>query len=150
MSELLELYQEMVLDHNSKPRNFKEIKDATHTIEGYNPLCGDHITLYIKVRDGTIEDIGFQGSGCAISRASASMMTEQMEGMTEEEALELFNSFHGMVTGRSNGHMEEGDLGDLEVLAGISEFPSRIKCATLAWHSLRSALGGKSEQVSTE
>lgn len=150
MSELRELYQEMVLDHNSKPRNFKEIEDATHTIEGYNPLCGDHITLYIKMRDDTIEDIGFQGTGCAISRASASMMTEQMEGMSKEEALELFRSFHGMVTGRSNGHMEEEDLGDLEVLAGIAEFPSRIKCATLAWHSLRSALGGKSEQVSTE
>ena len=150
MSELRELYQEMVLDHNSKPRNFKEIEDATHTIEGYNPLCGDHITLYIKMRDDTIEDIGFQGTGCAISRASASMMTEQMEGMSKKEALELFRSFHGMVTGRSNGHMEEEDLGDLEVLAGIAEFPSRIKCATLAWHSLRSALGGKSEQVSTE
>ncbi|MCH7554132.1 MAG: SUF system NifU family Fe-S cluster assembly protein [Chloroflexi bacterium] len=150
MSELRELYQEMVLDHNSKPRNFKEIEDATHTIEGYNPLCGDHITLYIKMRDDTIEDIGFQGTGCAISRASASMMTEQIEGMSKEEALELFHSFHGMVTGKSNGHVEEEDLGDLEVLAGIAEFPSRIKCATLAWHSLRSALGGKSEQVSTE
>ena len=150
MSELRELYQEMVLDHNSKPRNFKEIEDATHTIEGYNPLCGDHITLYIKMRDDTIEDIGFQGTGCAISRASASMMTEQIEGMSKEEALELFHSFHSMVTGKSNGHGEEEDLGDLEVLAGIAEFPSRIKCATLAWHSLRSALGGKSEQVSTE
>ena len=150
MSELRELYQEMVLDHNSKPRNFKEIEDATHTIEGFNPLCGDHITLSIKMRDGTIEDIGFKGSGCAISRASASMMTEQMEGKSKEEALELFASFHGMVTGKSNGQMEEEDLGDLEVLGGISEFPSRIKCATLAWHTLRSALGGKIEQVSTE
>ena len=149
MSELRELYQEVVLDHNSRPRNYREIEDATGRAEGFNPLCGDRIQLYVKVIDGTIEDVGFQGVGCAISRASASMMTEQIKGKTVEEAGELFETFRSMVTGQG-GEVDEDELGDLEVLAGVAEFPARIKCATLSWHSLRAALRDEDGKVTTE
>ena len=150
MSELRELYQEIVLDHNSRPRNFKEIEDADRVVEGYNPLCGDKIMLYVKFEDGAIVDIGFQGTGCAISRASASLMTQQVKGCTVAQAEELFDRFHDMVTGNVDGDLDFEDLGDLEVMAGVANFPSRVKCATLSWHSLRSALEGREAQVTTE
>ena len=149
MSELRELYQELVLDHNSKPRNFKAIENATTRMEGYNPLCGDRVTVYIKLDGEVIEDVGFQGTGCAISRASASMMTTALKGKTIEEAERLFGAFHEMVTGVAEAG-EDDDLGDLEVLAGVAEFPSRVKCATLSWHSMMSALKGQKQPVSTE
>ena len=149
MSELRELYQELVLDHNSRPRNFRELENATTRMEGYNPLCGDRVTVYVKLDDGRIEDMSFQGSGCAISRASASMMTATIKGKTIEEAERLFGAFHEMVTGGVEPG-DEDDLGDLEVLAGVAEFPSRVKCATLSWHSMMSALKGQKKPVSTE
>ena len=149
MSELRELYQELVLDHNSRPRNFRELENATTRMEGYNPLCGDRVTVYVKLGDGRIDDVSFQGSGCAISRASASMMTATVKGKTIDEAERLFGAFHEMVTGEAEPE-EDDDLGDLEVLAGVAEFPSRVKCATLSWHSMLSALKGQKEPVSTE
>ncbi len=150
MTELKELYQEIVLDHNSRPRNFREIPDATHVQDGYNPLCGDRIKLYVKLEDGRIQDIAFKGSGCAISRSSASMMTEAVKGKPLAEAQHLFDRFHALVTGASNGAGDAEELGDLEVLSGIAEFPSRVKCATLAWHTLKAALVGKEGQVTSE
>ncbi|MEE9284146.1 MAG: SUF system NifU family Fe-S cluster assembly protein [Dehalococcoidia bacterium] len=150
MSELRELYQEIVLDHNSRPRNFKEIPDADRVVEGYNPLCGDRIKLYVKLNGDTIADIGFQGTGCAISRASASMMTQEVKGMTIGDAEEVFGAFHHMVTGNHDEKLDFGELGDLEVMAGVADFPSRVKCATLAWHSLHSALEGRDGLVTTE
>lgn len=149
MSELRELYQELVLDHNSRPRNFRELENATTRMEGYNPLCGDRVTVYVKLDGGCIEDVSFQGSGCAISRASASMMTTTIKGKTIDEAERLFGAFHEMVTGEGDPE-EDDDLGDLEVLAGVAEFPSRVKCATLSWHSMLAALEGQKEPVSTE
>ncbi len=149
MSELRELYQELVLDHNSRPRNFREMENATTRMEGYNPLCGDRVTVYVKLGGGRIEDVSFQGSGCAISRASASMMTTTIKGKTIDEAERLFGAFHEMVTGEGDPE-EDDELGDLEVLAGVAEFPSRVKCATLSWHSMLSALKGQKEPVSTE
>ena len=149
MSELRELYQELVLDHNSRPRNFREMENATTRMEGYNPLCGDRVTVYVKLGGGCIEDVSFQGSGCAISRASASMMTTTIKGKTIDEAERLFGAFHEMVTGEGDPD-DDDDLGDLEVLAGVAEFPSRVKCATLSWHSMLSALKGQKEPVSTE
>ncbi len=150
MSELRELYQEIVLDHNSRPRNFKEIEDADRVVEGYNPLCGDKIMLYVKFEGDTIADIGFQGTGCAISRASASLMTQQVKGRNVAQAEKLFDRFHEMVTGNVDGDLDFEDLGDLEVMAGVSNFPSRVKCATLSWHSLRSALKSQEAHVTTE
>ena len=150
MSELRELYQEIVLDHNSRPRNFKEIEDADRVVEGFNPLCGDKIMLYVKFEGDTIADIGFQGTGCAISRASASLMTQQVKGRNVAQAEKLFDRFHEMVTGNVDGDLDFEDLGDLEVMAGVSNFPSRVKCATLSWHSLRSALKSQEAQVTTE
>ncbi len=150
MSELRELYQEIVLDHNSRPRNFKEIEDADRVVEGYNPLCGDKIMLYVKFEGDTIADIGFQGTGCAISRASASLMTQQVKGRNVAQAEKLFDRFHEMVTGNVDGDLDFEDLGDLEVMAGVSNFPSRVKCATLSWHSLRSALKSQEARVTTE
>ncbi len=149
MSGLSELYQEILLEHNSKPRNFRKVEDPSATAEGYNPLCGDQITLYLKVVDNVVEDVGFQGVGCAISRASASMMTQSIKGKHLEEAHGIFEAFHTMITHPS----EEPDydtLGDLETLAGVSEYPTRIKCAILAWHTMRSALNGEGDPVSTE
>ena len=149
MSGLSDLYQEILLEHNSKPRNYRKVEDASATAEGYNPLCGDQITLYLKVIDDTVEDVGFQGVGCAISRASASMMTQSIKGRSLDEAQQIFNAFHSMITHPD----EEPDydiLGDLETLAGVNEYPTRIKCAVLAWHTMRSALSGNGDMVTTE
>jgi len=148
MSELRELYQEVILEHSRKPRNFRAPENANHKAEGFNPLCGDHFTVYVELQDGAIKDIGFQGSGCAISKASASMMTQSLKGKSAMEAEELFTRFHDVVTGHAEG--TEENLGKLAVFAGVSEFPLRVKCATLAWHALRAALQGKQEAVSTE
>jgi nitrogen fixation NifU-like protein len=148
MSELRELYQEVILEHSKKPRNYRALATANHKAEGYNPLCGDHFTVYLDLENGAIKDIGFQGSGCAISKASASMMTQSLKGKTAAEAEELFSKFHDVVTGHAVGNEE--NLGKLAVFAGVSEFPLRVKCATLAWHALRAALKGEQEAVSTE
>jgi nitrogen fixation protein NifU and related proteins len=148
MSELRELYQEVILEHSKKPRNFRALETANHKAEGYNPLCGDHFTIYVHLQDGAIKDIGFQGSGCAISKASASMMTQSVKGKTAAEAEELFSKFHNVVTGHAEGN--EQTLGKLAVFAGVSEFPLRVKCATLAWHAMKAALHGQQEAVSTE
>ncbi|MBI3744795.1 MAG: SUF system NifU family Fe-S cluster assembly protein [Chloroflexi bacterium] len=150
VSELRELYQDIVLDHNSRPRNFKSLPDADRVVDGYNPLCGDKIKLFVKLDGNRIVDIGFQGSGCAISRASASLMTQEVKGKSKAAAEALFGKFHHMVTHGRNGHHDSDDLGELEVMAGVAEFPSRVKCATLAWHTLHAALEGKAQAVSTE
>jgi nitrogen fixation protein NifU and related proteins len=148
MSELRELYQEVILEHSKKPRNFRALESANHKAEGFNPLCGDHFTVYLDLKDGSINDIGFQGNGCAISKASASMMTQTLKGKSAADAEELFTKFHDVVTGHAVG--TEENLGKLAVFAGVSEFPLRVKCATLAWHALRAALHGEQEAVSTE
>ena len=149
MSDLTELYQDLVLDHNSRPRNFRKLSGANHSAEGYNPLCGDRVTVYVEIENGLVKDIGFQGTGCAISRASASMMTESVKGKTLEEARTLFEKFHEQVAG-SDTHQEEEDLGDLEAFAGIREYPSRVKCAVLGWHTLKAAIDSMAKPVSTE
>jgi nitrogen fixation NifU-like protein len=149
MSDLRDLYQEVVFDHNRNPRNFGKLADANRTAEGYNPLCGDKLALYLKVENGVIADVRFEGAGCAISTASASIMTEALKGRTEQEADELFNKFHAMVT-RGGDKFVPAGLGKLEVLSGVGEFPARVKCATLAWHTLQAALHKSGETVSTE
>ena len=148
MSDLRDLYQEVILDHYRKPRNFRSLADANRKAEGFNPLCGDRLTLYVKLKDGVIADATFEGSGCAISTASASLLTESIKGKTEHEAEMLFQSFRDVVTG--SGETPNTDLGKLDVLAGVREFPVRVKCATLAWHTLRAALASQKELVSTE
>ena len=150
MSELRELYQQVILDHTRKPRNFRTLETANRTSEGYNPLCGDQLTLYLNVENGVIKDAAFQGTGCAISKASASMMTASVIGKTEEEADTLFRRFHTMLTAEPNSGAAGYGLGKLDVFAGVREFPARVKCATLAWHTLQAALSGASEPVSTE
>jgi nitrogen fixation protein NifU and related proteins len=147
MSDLRDLYQQVILDHNRKPRNFRKIAHANRTAEGYNPLCGDRIIVEITVEDGVVKDVAFQGAGCAISKAAASMMTASVIGKPEREVDALFHSVHAMLTG-ANGPTAE--VGKLAVFAGVREFPSRIKCATLAWHTLQAALHGAAEPVSTE
>lgn len=150
MSELRELYQAVILDHHKKPRNFRVLAGANHHAEGYNPLCGDKVTVYVILEDGVVKDISFQGSGCAISTASASLMTEALKGKTLEEAEALFRSFHELVTGEP-GAVDAGDgLGKLAAFSGVREFPVRVKCATLAWHTLRAALDEQARPVSTE
>ena len=149
-SDLRDLYQEVVIDHSRQPRNFRELEGATRTAEGVNPLCGDQLTLYVKLADGQIEDIAFQGAGCAISKASASLMTMALKGKKQEEAIALFGRVHAMLTEGPNGEVHPEELGKLAVLSGIWEFPMRVKCATLAWHTLRSALESTGERVSTE
>ena len=149
MNDLNNLYREIVMEHNWKPRNFRKLEGATHQGEGFNPLCGDKITLYLDSAGGVIDDIGFEGSGCAISRASASMMTEALKGKTAAEARQIFDAFRQMLT--NPGEEYDADtLGDLEVLSGVSEFPIRIKCATLAWHTLKATLDGEKKAVATE
>ncbi len=150
MSELRDLYQQVILDHHRAPRNFRPLPAASRTAEGRNPLCGDEVTLYVELAGGEIRDIGFQGSGCAISRAAASMMTASVKGRTTEEAERLFDRFHRMLTGDGAGDTAAADLGKLAVFAGVREFPARIKCATLPWHTLRAALAGEPSTVSTE
>src|SRR5215472_17361202 len=146
MSELRDLYQEVILEHSKHPRNFRVLAEANHKAEGFNPLCGDHFTIYVDMKDDSINDIAFQGAGCAISKASASMMTQSLKGKNAREAEELFTRFHDLVT----GHGSSDALGKLAAFSGVSEFPLRVKCATLAWHALRAALRGDQEAVSTE
>jgi len=151
MSELDELYQEVILDHNKSPRNFREIVDANRRSEGYNPLCGDHVTVYVNLADGLIRDISFKGSGCAISKASASMMTTELKGKSEAEAEKVFDSVHKMLLGDLG--LDESDferLGKLKILSGVCKFPARVKCASLAWHTVNAALKGTGEVASTE
>ncbi|HUB20697.1 MAG TPA: SUF system NifU family Fe-S cluster assembly protein [Acidobacteriaceae bacterium] len=148
MPELRDLYQEVILEHSKAPRNYKALAGANHKAEGYNPLCGDRFTVYLEMDGDRIREIGFQGAGCAISKASASMMTQSVKGKTKEEAEKIFHRFHELVTGHSHG--DEAELGKLAVFSGVSEFPVRVKCATLAWHTLEAALEGKQEKVSTE
>jgi nitrogen fixation protein NifU and related proteins len=147
MSQLSDLYQEVILDHNKRPRNFKVLDSASHSAEGYNPLCGDRLNLFLRVENGTIVDVGFQGSGCAISRASASLMTDSVKGRTLADVHAIFEQFHRMVTTPPDRPVE--DLGKLSVLAGVREFPIRVKCATLAWHTLKAALE-QERRASTE
>lgn len=149
MSDLKDLYQEVILDHNKNPQNFFKLENANRHAEGYNPLCGDHLTVYLKLEGNKIQEISFEGSGCAISKASGSMMTSNTKGKTVDEINQLFEKFHTMLTGEPNAPLPEG-LDKLEVFSGVCEFPSRVKCATLAWHTLKSALEGKQETVSTE
>ena len=148
MADLRDLYQEVILDHSKAPRNFRELPNANHRAEGYNPLCGDHFTVYLELDGDSIRDISFQGSGCAISKASASMMTQSLKGKTREEAEKLFEQFHKLVTRGANGSV--GELGKLAVFSGVSEFPVRVKCATLAWHTLQAAFEERQQPVSTE
>jgi nitrogen fixation NifU-like protein len=151
--DLRDLYQELILDHGKRPRNFRTLEHPTCSVEGYNPLCGDHFTVHVDVRDGVIQEVAFEGGGCAISTASASMMTQALKGMPVEKARTLFEKFHHLVTGErlSDGELpEEPSLGKLEVLAGVRDFPTRVKCATLAWHTLSAALDKRSEPVTTE
>jgi nitrogen fixation NifU-like protein len=148
MSDLSELYQEVILDHNRRPRNFRAIEDASRRQEGFNPLCGDRLMLYVKLDGDVIRDVSFQGTGCAISKASASLMTDALKGKTVEEARALFHKFHEMVT--SSSDEAPADLGKLSVLAGVREFPTRIKCASLAWHTLKAAVSGEDTTVTTE
>jgi len=138
MSALTDLYQEVILDHNRRPRNFHPMADASHTAEGYNPLCGDRLMLYLKISGGRIADVSFEGSGCAISKASASLMTDELKGRTVSEVQAIFERFHRMVTTPPEQEVE--DLGKLSALAGVREFPMRIKCASLAWHALKAAM----------
>lgn len=150
MSDLRELYQEVILDHNKKPRNFREMPDSSHRAEGHNPLCGDNVTVYINIENDRIEDISFQGSGCAISKASASLMTTSLKGKTLVEAEALFESFHELVTGDPTTEGNGDDLGKLTVFSGVREYPARVKCASLAWHTLHAALDNPGASVSTE
>lgn len=144
MSDLRDLYQDVILEHSKAPRNYRVLPAANHKAEGFNPLCGDRFTVYVTMEGDSIRDISFQGSGCAISRASASMMTQIVKGKSAAEAQKLFDRFHKLVTGQpsSNGDV---DLGKLAVFSGVSEYPARVKCATLAWHTLQAALEGKQE-----
>jgi len=151
MFDLKDLYQEVVVDHNRSPRNFHGMPDATRKAEGFNPLCGDRLTLYVRLNeDGVIEDISFEGSGCAISTASASLMTERIKGLTIAEAERTFQQFHDMATSELNNAVDNDALGKLAALSGVREFPSRIKCATLCWHTMHLALQGGAEVTTTE
>jgi len=149
MSDLRELYQQVILDHNKNPRNFRELSHPTRKVEGYNPLCGDHYTVYLDLDGDTIKDIGFTGNGCAISKASASVMSSSVKGKSVADAERMFDVFHKLVTGENSG-LDAADLGRLAAFSGVSEFPARVKCATLAWHTLNTALKGEGETVSTE
>ncbi|HEX8287473.1 MAG TPA: SUF system NifU family Fe-S cluster assembly protein [Pyrinomonadaceae bacterium] len=149
MSELNDLYQEVILDHNKNPRNFRAIETATQTADGNNPLCGDALRVYVEMEADKVKDVAFKGSGCAISKASASMMTQVVKGKSKEEAEILFDEFHRMVTGELDIETEENHLGRLKIFAGVLEFPARVKCASLSWHTLHAALNNEVE-VSTE
>lgn len=150
MSDLSDLYQEIILEHSKVPRNFRALPDANHKAEGFNPLCGDHFTVYLQLEGDAIHDIAFQGSGCAISKASASMMTQSLKGKTKADAEKLFERFHSLVTGHDAPNASTDGLGKLSAFSGVSEFPVRVKCATLAWHTMRAALEGTQQSVSTE
>ena len=147
MSDLRELYQEVIFDHNRNPRNYGVLEDANRKAEGFNPLCGDQLTVYMLVNnDGIIEKVSFEGQGCAISTASASIMTEELIGKTAEQAEEIFENFHTVVTGGES----EADIGKLEVLSGVKDYPTRVKCATLPWHTTNAAINQFDEPVTTE
>jgi nitrogen fixation protein NifU and related proteins len=150
MSDLRELYQEVILDHNRRPRNFRKLECADRSCEGFNPLCGDRLTVFLDMDGERIREVTFEGTGCAISRASASLMTDALEGKTIAEAEALFERFHQLVTSDPNAPADTTGLGKLAVFAGVREYPSRIKCATLSWHTLRAAVVTGEERVSTE
>lgn len=150
MSALRELYQEVILDHNKSPRNFRAMEGATRKVEGYNPLCGDHYTVYMLLENGIIKDVSFQGSGCAISKASASLMSSILKGKTKKEAERLFDLFHKVVKGEIDAEGNAETLGKLVALAGVSEFPARVKCASLPWHTAKAALDENDTTVTTE
>ena len=150
MSDLTNLYQDVILDHSKRPRNFHKIEDADRHANGYNPLCGDKVTIYLTLVDDRITDISFQGAGCAISTASASILTETLKGKTRKEAETLFEVFHGLVTGQPTESPSAPALGKLAVFSGVCEFPVRVKCASLAWHTMKSALEGSPSVASTE
>jgi len=149
MSDLRDLYQEVILDHSKKPRNFRSMTDADSRAEGYNPLCGDRETVFVDMEGDVVKDVSFQGAGCAISTASASMMTESVKGRTRAEAESLFERFHDLIVGKDSPG-ESQDLGKLAVFSGVREYPVRVKCATLPWHTLKAALDGDGGKVSTE
>jgi len=150
MADLDDLYQEVILDHNKSPRNFRAMGDANRKAEGYNPLCGDHVTVFVRLENGVIQDISFEGSGCAISKASASMMTAELKGKTETAARELFDHVHQMLTGDSPDSDAADKVGKLAILSGVCKFPARVKCASLAWHTVTAALEGSPLPASTE
>ena len=143
MSELSELYQQVILDHNKKPRNFRKLETANHSAEGFNPLCGDQLTVYLNLDGDVVKEISFEGSGCAISKAAASMMTQAVRGKTKQEAEQLFTEFHGMVTGELDEEGTPNGLGNLTIFSGVREFPVRVKCASLAWHTMHAALNNQ-------
>jgi len=149
MSELSELYQQVILDHNKKPRNFHKLETANRRAEGFNPLCGDHLNVYLHVEDDQVKEVSFEGSGCAISKASASMMTQAVKGKTKAEAENLFSEFHRMAMGELDEETEPNQLGKLTIFAGVRDFPARVKCATLSWHTMRAALEGQ-DSATTE
>ena len=150
MADVSELYQQLIVDHSRRPRNYRELRDADLQAEGYNPLCGDRVTLYVKMDGDVIREVAFQGAGCAISTASASLLTEALKGKTKPEAEAVFEAFHKLVTGLGGRAPEVSQLGKLAVFKGVCDYPTRVKCATLVWHTLRSALKGGHERVSTE
>ena len=150
MSELDELYQEVILDHNKSPRNFRAMAHANRRAEGYNPLCGDHVTVFVRLEDGVIQDISFQGSGCAISKASASMMTAELKGKNEAVAEALFDNVRKLLTGDESDDKVADKVGKLKILSGVCKFPARVKCASLAWHTVHAALKGESQPATTE
>lgn len=150
MDDLRELYQEVILDHNKNPKNYGKLESANCASEGYNPLCGDHINLYLQVEDGRIRDVSFEGSGCAISKSSASLMTAELKGKSVAEAQQLFEKFQHLVTGKNESEPDLAGLGKLAIFAGVREFPLRVKCASLAWHTMNAALHEGNKVVSTE
>ena len=143
MSELSELYQQVILDHNKKPRNFRKLESANHSAEGFNPLCGDQLTVYLNLEEGAVKEISFEGSGCAISKAAASMMTQAVKGKSKQEAEQLFTEFHQMVTGELDEETTTNGLGNLKIFSGVREFPVRVKCASLPWHTMHAALNNQ-------
>ena len=149
MADLSELYQQVILDHNKKPRNFRRLETANRSAEGFNPLCGDQLTVYLNLEDDAVKEVSFEGSGCAISKAAASMMTQAVKGKNKREAENLFNEFHSMVTGELDEENTPNGLGNLKIFAGVRDFPVRVKCATLAWHTMHAALNNQ-DLVSTE
>ena len=149
MSAINELYQQVILDHNKKPRNFRKLETANHSAEGFNPLCGDQLTVYLNLEDDAVKEISFEGSGCAISKAAASMMTQALKGKSKQEAEQLFSEFHGMVTGELDEETTANGLGNLKIFSGVREFPVRVKCASLPWHTMHAALNNQ-EAISTE
>ena len=149
MSELSELYQQVILDHNKKPRNFRKLETANHSAEGFNPLCGDQLTVYLNLEDDAVKEISFEGSGCAISKAAASMMTQAVKGKSKQEAEKLFSEFHSMVTGELDEETTTNGLGNLRIFSGVRDFPVRVKCASLPWHTMHAALNNE-RMASTE